>query len=124
MGKYTRLFIDETRGYLGVLNGALESALAGSVEGAALSESCRLAHSIKGMALFEEQAAVADLAHALEKAFGHGASRGLDAGLLEEVRKGLRLLAVLVDEIESGGAGRSDPQDLVREIERHLEGQG
>ena len=63
MNKYTRLFIDETRSYLDTIVQALPTAPGEG--GGDLGEARRLAHSIKGMALFEEQSAVAGLAYAL-----------------------------------------------------------
>lgn len=118
MGKYTRLFIDETRGYLTVLERTLDAAGQGGAGRAALSESCRLSHSIKGMALFEEQQSIADLAYALEKGFRHGEAEGVEASLAEGLVKGVRLLGTLIDEVEREGRGISDPQALVLEIER------
>ena len=58
MNKYTRLFIDETRQYLEIIVQSLGGDL---LSGDALADSRRLAHSIKGMALFEDQAAIAEL---------------------------------------------------------------
>ena len=73
MGKYTRLFISESRKYLEAMSGTVIGLARESHEAAAVRESSRHAHSIKGMALFEEQQAVADLAFALETGFARAA---------------------------------------------------
>ena len=117
MGKYTRLFIDETRQYLAALEGTLEAARQGRADTAALSEGSRLSHTIKGMALFEEQETVAALAFALEKGFGRGASQGIGSALAEGLGKGVRLLGILIDEIERDGRTSSDPRAPMLEIE-------
>lgn len=118
MGKYTRLFIDESREYLAALRRILGASHEEGSVNPSLEEGCRLAHTIKGMALFEEQTSVADMALALEKGFRRGAAEGIGRSLLEGLRKGVGLLSVLIDEVERNGEGRSDPRPAIREIER------
>lgn len=104
MNKYTRLFIDETRQYLEVIVRSLE------VDGSAgddLADSSRLAHSIKGMALFENQASIADLAYALERGLAHVAEDGSEADALRErLAEGAAALRTMIDEVDlRGGPG-------------------
>lgn len=115
MGKYTPLFIDESRRHLQVIEASLRTAGEGREGGAHFAEGCRLAHLIKGMALFEEQKGVADLASALEEGFDR-AAEGAEEALVERLRRGVELLGVLIDEVESDGTSRSDPGPLVAEI--------
>ena len=115
MGKYTELFISETRKHLDALGGALESLPEGSTVAAALEEMGRMAHSIKGMALFEEQESIANLALALEKTcLGEGAPR-LDIPF-DPFREAVDLLRKMIDEVARDGVCRSDPARVVAEL--------
>jgi chemotaxis protein histidine kinase CheA len=115
VGKYTELFISETRKHLEALGGALYSLPEGSALAVALEEMGRMAHSIKGMALFEEQESIANLALALEKTcLGGGA---LPAQIpLHHFREGVELLGKMIDEVARDGVCRSDPAWLVAEL--------
>ena len=112
MGKYTELFIAETRKHLAALGGTLESLPEGSAVAAALEEMGRMAHSIKGMALFEEQEPIADLALVLEKiCLEEGAPR---SGIpLDPFREGVELLGKMIDEVDRDGVCSPDPVRVV-----------
>lgn len=117
MGKYTQLFIDESREYLRTIANSLPRESGG--EAGDLKDSCRLAHSIKGMALFEEQSAVAGLAYALEKGLASVADSA-DFSLVGHIREGVRLLQGMIEEIAASGNVRFDPIDIVEAIAAEL----
>jgi chemotaxis protein histidine kinase CheA len=114
MNKYTRLFIDETRSYLDTIVQTLPAAPGEG--GGDLAEARRLAHSIKGMALFEEQSAVAGLAYALEQGIGALDSAGGDERLLSLLAGGVDLLRLMIGEVEGQGFPREDPTLVVEAI--------
>jgi chemotaxis protein histidine kinase CheA len=119
MNKYTRLFIEETRVYLDTIVRALP-AVPGE-KGGDLAEACRLAHSIKGMALFEEQSAVAGLAYALEQGIEALEGDGGKGGLLTPIAEGVDLLRLMIDEVERQGFPKEDPMSLVEAIVREID---
>jgi chemotaxis protein histidine kinase CheA len=114
MNKYTRLFIDETRSYLDTIVNALP-ATPGEERGD-LADACRLAHSIKGMALFEEQSAVAGLAYALEQGIEALDSADGEERLLSHLSGGIDLLRAMIEEVEGKGFPRKDPTSVVEAI--------
>ena len=114
MNKYTRLFIDETRSYLDTIVRALPAA-PGEKRGD-LADACRLAHSIKGMALFEEQSAVAGLAYALEQGIEALDGAGGGERLLSLLARGAELLRLMIGEVEGQGFPREDPTMVVEAI--------
>lgn len=114
MNKYTRLFIDETRSYLDTIVLALPAAP--GEKGGDLADACRLAHSIKGMALFEEQSAVAGLAYALEQGIEALDSSEGEEKLLSLLAGGVDLLRLMIEEVEGQGFPREDPTSMVEAI--------
>jgi two-component system chemotaxis sensor kinase CheA len=115
VGKYTELFISETRKHVDALGRALASLPEGSAAAAALEEMGRMAHSIKGMALFEEQESIADLALALEQTCLGEVPPG--AGIpLDPFREGVELLGKMIDEVARDGVCRSDPARVVADL--------
>jgi chemotaxis protein histidine kinase CheA len=118
VSKYTRLFIEETRSYLDTIVRALPAA-PGQKRGN-LTEACRLAHSIKGMALFEEQSAVAGLAYALEQGMEALDSAGGEGDLLFHLAGGVDLLRLMIDEVERQGFPKGDPTSIVEAIVREI----
>ena len=122
MSKYPRLFIDESRQYLDSLDQSLRDAGTDGARSSLLAESSRLAHSIKGMALFEEQPFVADLAYALERGFARSAEEGGgEEALFEHLGRGERELTRMIDDIDSTGAPQREAADVVGAITRCVE---
>lgn len=117
VGKYTQLFIDETRRHLGSLGEILDSLSGGATGEDLFYEGRRHAHSVKGMALFEEQQVVADLASAMEKSFERAAGNGLDENLEKALREGVALLETMIGEVELDGNAVSDPATVIAAIE-------
>ena len=117
VGKYTQLFIDETRRHLGTLGELLDSLSGGKAGEDLFFEGRRHAHSIKGMALFEEQQVVADLAYAMEKGFERAAGGGMDEKRETALREGVVLLTTMIGEVERDGNAVSDPSTLIAAIE-------
>jgi chemotaxis protein histidine kinase CheA len=121
VNKYTRLFIDESRVYVPGIASILCRLREGCPEELDLREGQRLAHSIKGMALFEQQSAIAAVAWAMERAFerlsGGGAGGSALVTLLEAA---VPVLARLIDEVADGGATRTDPPPEATAIESAL----
>jgi chemotaxis protein histidine kinase CheA len=117
VGKYTQLFIDETRRHLGTLGEILDSLSSGTTGEDLFYEGRRHTHSIKGMALFEEQQVVADLAYAMEKSFERAAGNGLEESLKKALRDGISLLMTMIGEVERDGSAVSDPATVIAAIE-------
>ena len=117
MNKYTRLFIDESREYIPGIASILERQVAGEATEGDLKEGHRLAHSIKGMALFEEQKAIASLSFAMERSFERMHKHLPADGLTPRLERALAMLSGLVDEVEAGGSTSTDPEEMVTSIE-------
>ena len=120
MNKYTRLFIDESRVYIPTIAAILGRLGAGCPEELDIREGQRLSHSIKGMALYEQQPGIAALTGAMERGFeklsGDGANGILVAGLATAVP----VLARMIEEVEEHGAPRTDSGDMVAALEATL----
>jgi chemotaxis protein histidine kinase CheA len=117
VGKYTQLFIDETRRHVATLGGILASLADNGVREDNVFEGRRLSHSIKGMALFEEQQGIAALSYAMEKGFEKVQGGGPDAAALSALGDGLALLEVMIGEVANGGSTASDPARVIARIE-------
>ena len=120
MTKYTRLFIEESRVYIPGIAAILARLRAGCPEELDVREGQRLAHSIKGMALFEEQPGVAALTWAMERGFERLRGECPGDGLADSLEAALPLLSRMIDEVESAGSGLTDPAAAVAAIESRL----
>ena len=116
MGKYTSLFIEETRRHLESLGSILETLGRREADEGIFFEGRRLSHSIKGMALFEEQPAMAELAYAMEKSFEKAHGAGVEGKLLAGMRDGVSLLGDMIGEVENGGSAASDPGPVLTRL--------
>lgn len=121
MNKYTRLFIDESRVYLPGIAAILGRLRDGRPEELDVREGQRLAHSIKGMALFEQQPAIAALSGAMERGFERLRDDGDDGRLVGGLAAAVPLLGRMIDEVEEHGAALADPAERVLAIEAALE---
>lgn len=120
MNKYTRLFIDESRLYVPGIAAILVRLREGRPEELDAREAQRLSHSIKGMALYEEQRAIAALTAAMERAFERLGADGGDGALLAPLDEAVPLLARMIDEVEEHGRTLADPAAHVLAIEGAL----
>ena len=120
MNKYTRLFIDESRIYIPGIEAILLRLRAGCPEELDLREGQRLSHSIKGMALFEEQPGIAALTWAMERGFERLREEGADGVLAGWLGDAVPLLARMIDEVEERGVTGADPAAAVAAIESAL----
>lgn len=118
--KYTRLFIDESRVYIPEIASILARLRDGRPEELDAREGLRLAHSIKGMALFEEQPGIAALSWTMERAFEQLRGRGPDADLVGLLLRALPLMDRMIDEVEAGGVALTDPAAAIAAIEARL----
>jgi hypothetical protein len=122
VNKYTRLFIDESRVYIPDIAAIIDRLRTGCPGELDLREGQRLSHSMKGMALFEQQPGIAALTGAMERGFeklsGNGAAGSLVAGLEAAVP----VLARMIDEVEKSGTTQADPDGFVAFIEASLRG--
>lgn len=116
--KYTRLFIDETRNFLESIFSSLLTVRDRGADIAGLADSIRMAHSIRGMAIFEEQGTIASLAYALEQGLARLAGEKEGSVLLDKLLQGVDLLRVMIDEVHSDGCTGQDPDELVEAIEK------
>jgi chemotaxis protein histidine kinase CheA len=122
VNKYTRLFIQETGSYLEVIGEAMGRLGEADEDQGALGDCHRLAHSIKGMASFEEQESVVSLAYAMERGFESLASADFRPDdLIDGLLQGLDILRVMMGELEADGAVSSDPGTVVSRIETLLQ---
>ena len=124
MNKYTRLFIDESRVYIPGIAAILCRLNAGCPGELDIREGLRLSHSIKGMALFEQQPAIAELTWAMERGFEKLSGNGADGPLVVGLEAAMPLLARMIDEVEEHGAPKADPATIVAEIECSLQAEG
>ena len=120
MNKYTRLFIDESRVYIPGLAAILCRLTAGCPEDLDIREGQRLSHSIKGMALFEQQEAIAALTWAMERGFEKLSGDGSDGTLVRGLEGAVPVLARMIDEVEEHGAPRSDSGGILAALEATL----
>jgi chemotaxis protein histidine kinase CheA len=120
MNKYTRLFIDESRVYIPGIAAILCRLSAGCPEELDVREGQRLSHSIKGMALFEEQTDIAALAWAMERGFEKLSNDGANGTLVVGLGAAVPILARMIDEVEAHGGPRIDSGGIVATIEAVL----
>ncbi len=123
MNKYTRLFIDECRVYLPAIATILGRHGAGAPEEGDLREGLRLAHSIKGMALYEQQREIAALSWAMEQGFERLAGGGgtQDARRIAEgLGAGVPALAAMVEEVETRGMPSDGHGEVLAALEAAL----
>lgn len=120
MNKYTRLFIDESRVYIPSIAAILDRLSAGSPEEFDVREGQRLSHSIKGMALYEQQPGIAALSWAMEQGFERIAGRGADDTLVSGLAAACPILVLMIDEIEKLGTVQANPDSIVAAIEAAL----
>lgn len=122
MNKYTRLFIDETREYIVAINKELARFRSSANKSDGLADSSRLAHSIKGMASFEEQPPIVSLAYALQKGLESLSEDGAQHHIIiNHLEKGLKILSKLVDEVDINGKAATDPETIISAIRNYLE---
>ena len=120
MNKYTRLFIDESRVYIPGIASILCRLRAGCPEELDVREGQRLSHSIKGMALYEQQPPIAALSWAMERAFEKLRDDAPDHALVGGLEAAVPLLALMIDQVEEHGAALADPAEHVLVIESAL----
>jgi chemotaxis protein histidine kinase CheA len=120
VNKYTRLFIDESRVYIPGLAAILCRLTAGCPEELDVREGQRLSHSIKGMALFEEQSGIAALTWAMERGFEKLSGDGSDGALLHGLAAAVPVLARMIDEVEEHGAPQADTGVVLAALEATL----
>ena len=120
MNKYTRLFIDESRVYIPGIAAILRRLCAGRPEELDLREGQRLSHSIKGMALYEEQPDIAALTWAMERGFERLSGNGTDGQLVADLGAAVPVLSRMIDEVEQHGAPQAGPGGIVAAIEAAL----
>src|SRR5512139_763275 len=108
VAKYRRLFLDECREHLQLLNGELLNLEREGSGAAGIDALFRAAHSIKGMAGSMGYDAIVAVAHALEDVLDHLRKQALapSPALLALLFEGLDALGALVAEVEEHGAPR------------------
>jgi len=117
VNKYTRLFIDESRDYIpgiAAIIGRLRAGRPGELD---VREGQRLSHSMKGMALFEQQPGIAALTGAMERGFERISGVGADGTLVAGLEAAVPILARMIDEVEESGATQADPDGIVAAID-------
>jgi chemotaxis protein histidine kinase CheA len=121
VNKYTRLFIDESRVYIPGIAAILCRLNAGCPEDLDIREGQRLSHSIKGMALYEQQPAIAALTWAMERGFEKLSGDGADGSLVRGLEGAVPVLARMIDEVEEHGAAQSDAGVALAALEATLQ---
>ena len=120
MNKFTRLFIDESRVYIPDIAAILRRLVAGAPRELDVRNGQLFSHSVKGMALYEEQPGIAALASAMERGFERLSHEGANGALLVGLATAVPLLARMIDEVEEHGAPQADPAGLVATLESNL----
>lgn len=120
MNKFTRLFIDESRVYIPGIAAILGRLSAGCPEELDIREGQRLSHSIKGMALYEQQTAIAVLTWAMERGFEKLSGGSGHGTLVVNLATAVPILARMIDEVELHGAAREDSDGIVAALEAVL----
>jgi chemotaxis protein histidine kinase CheA len=122
VNKYTRLFIDESRVYLPEIAAIIDRLRTGCPGELDVREGQRLSHSMKGMALFEQQPGIAALTRAMERGFEKLSGNGVGGSLLAGLEAAVPVLARMIDEVEKSGTTQADPDRFVAVIEASLRG--
>lgn len=117
MNKFTRLFIDESRVYIPDIAAILRRLSAGCPAERDLSEGRRLSHSIKGMALYEQQTEIAVLTWAMERGFEKLSASRAHGTLVVDLADAVAVLARMIDEVEEHGAPRAGEDGIVATLE-------
>lgn len=120
MNKFTRLFIDESRVYIPGIAAIIRRLSAGCPEELDLREGQRLSHSIKGMALYEEQPGIAALSWAMERGFEKLSAGGASDALVVGLGAAIPILVRMIDEVEEHGAPHCGGGDIVAALEANL----
>jgi chemotaxis protein histidine kinase CheA len=120
VNKYTRLFIDESRVYIPGIAAILCRLSAGCPEELDIREGQRLSHSIKGMALYEQQPGIAALTAAMERGFEKLSRDGANPTLVDGLTTAVPALARMIDEVEEHGAPQADSGGIVAALEATL----
>ncbi len=120
MNKYTRLFIDESRVYIPVIAAILRRLRAGCPLELDLREGHRLSHSIRGMALYEQQTEIAVLTGAMERGFEKLSDSGAHDTLVVVLAAAVPVLARMIEDVEEHGAPRTESGDTVAALEGTL----
>ena len=117
MNKFTRLFIDESRVYIPSLAAIIRRLSAGCPEESDLRDGRRLSHSVKGMALYEQQTGIALLSWAMERGFEKLTGDREHGTLVADLGSAVFLLARMIDEVEEHGAPLADSDGIVAALE-------
>lgn len=120
MNKFTRLFIDESRVYIPGIAAILRRLCAGCPEELDIREGQRLSHSIKGMALYEQQPGIAALTWAMERGFEKLSCDGADGTLLRGLEAAVPVLALMIEEVEAHSVPQADASGVVAALEAGL----
>lgn len=114
MSQYKDLFISEVREHLRGMNETIVALEAAPGDREGINTLFRMAHSIKGMAASMGYGAMTDLAHKMEDLMDQ-VRKGVfvfDAGSADLLLEGADLLTEMVRDVEAGGTGERDIQDL------------
>jgi chemotaxis protein histidine kinase CheA len=114
---FTRLFIEESRVYIPGLAAIAGRLGAGCPEEFDLREGRRLSHSIKGMALYEQQSEIAVLTRAMERGFELLSDNRTHGTLVVDLASAVAILARMIDEVEEHGVPRADSGGIVAALE-------
>jgi len=85
-----------------------------------IDEGRRLSHSIKGMALYEEQPGIAALSWAMGRGFDKLSGGGTGSALVAALEAAVPVLARMTEEVEEHGAPQADSGGSVAALEAHL----
>ncbi|MRR33289.1 chemotaxis protein CheA [bacterium] len=122
MSQYKDLFISEVRGHLRGMNETIVALEAAPGDREGINTLFRMAHSIKGMAASMGYGAMTDLAHKMEDLMDQ-VRKGVfvfDAGSADLLLEGADLLTEMVRDVEAGGTGERDIQDLTGRLAGYI----
>ena len=122
LSDYLPMFLAEGREHLQTLNLSLVKVEREPRDVETINDIFRVAHTLKGMSATMGFSRMASLTHEMENVMEGMKSRadGLGQDALDTLFGCLDTLSKLVDEVEEHGAERSDPGDLVSQLQRLL----
>ncbi|WP_432359304.1 chemotaxis protein CheW [Sporosarcina sp. UB5] len=123
--QYLEMFLEESKEHLQACNEHLLELEKNPEDLAIVNEVFRSAHTLKGMSATMGYEDIADLTHKMENVLDaiRNSKIGVSSEILDIVFKAVDDLEEMVMDIEAGGTGKKDVQELVAALNRIEEGQ-
>lgn len=118
MSQYKDLFVSEVREHLQGMNEAIVAMEGAPDNRERIDYLFRMAHSIKGMSASMGYGGMAELAHKMEDLMDRvrKGAIGFASGVADLLLEGSDLLSAMLGDVDAGGDGRRDIDDLVNRL--------